>query len=358
MCEGALALPPHAGGNFLPAASRTNTPPLGPTKTARPFVSFCNVFLSAADICTIVFALYVDNVFFSPSAMRVIHIDKQSHLIINKYITLKMDTHSCNDLLEAASGGHESCVRELLAAGVNPNVGDDYGNTPLHRAAYNGHEACVRVLIAAGADPNVGDDYGNTPLLEATWNGHEACVAFLIAAGADPNVVVGDYGNTPLYQAAWDGHEACVRVLIAAGADPNVIDYYGSTPLHRAASEGHESCVRELLASGADPNVADKTGETPLQCAVRQERTGCVKILIIRILTDRSLTDAEWDLITTVMNIGPLLPIVLALYGRDAAAKLVSRLPEDKRKVLETVAMCLSRFVSRDLIEPILVRCA
>ena len=44
--------------------------------------------------------------------------------------------------------------------------------------------------------------------------------------------------------------------------------------------------------------------------------------------------------------------------GRDEAAKLVSRLPEDKRKVLETVAMCLSRFVSRDLIEPILVRCA
>jgi cytohesin len=206
-------------------------------------------------------------------------------------------------------------------------------------------------------DPNVVDDYGYTPLLEATWNGHDACIQTLVESGANPNVV-NDYGNTPLYQASWNGHEACVRVLLAAGADPNVVDYYGSTPLHPAASEGHESCVRELLASGADPNVADKTGETPLQCAVRQERTGCVKILIIRILTDRSLTDAEWDLITTVMNIGYLLPIVLARYGRDAAAKLVSRLPEDKRKVLETVAMCLSRFVSRDLIEPILVRCA
>ena len=136
------------------------------------------------------------------------------------------------------------------------------------------------------------------------------------------------------------------------------MDNHGYAPLLWATWNGHDSCVRELLASGADPNVADKTGETPLQCAVGQERTGCVKILIICILTDRSLADAEWDLITTVMNIGPLLPIVLARYGRDAAAKLVSRLPEDKRKVLETVAMCLSRFVSRDLIEPILVRCA
>ena len=124
-----------------------------------------------------------------------------------------------------------------------------------------------------------------------------------------------------------------------------------------AACKDHDSCVRELLASGADPNVAEKTGETPLQCAVRQERAGCVKILIIRILTERALADAEWDLITTVMNIGPLLPIVLARYGRDAAAKLVSRLPEDKRKVLETATMCLSRCLPRELVCMIAIRC-
>ena len=43
--------------------------------------------------------------------------------------------------------------------------------------------------------------------------------------------------------------------------------------------------------------------------------------------------------------------------GRDAAAKLVARLPKEKQKVLETAAMCLSRVVLRDVAEQILVRC-
>ena len=47
----------------------------------------------------------------------------------------------------------------------------------------------------------------------------------------------------------------------------------------------------------------------------------------------------------------------MARDGRDAAAKLVSKLPEEKKKVLETVAMCLSRVVLRDVAEQILVRC-
>ena len=233
-----------------------------------------------------------------------------------------MDAHACNDLVKAASEGHDACVWEFLAAGADPNVVTNYGNTPLHLAAYNGHEACVRVLIAAGVDPNVVDDYGYTPLLEATWNGHEACVRVLVAAGADPNVV-NDYGNTPLYQAAWDGHEACVRVLIAAGADPNAVNVGGNTPLQIAVEKGHRECA---------------------------------KILAVRVLADRDLTDDEWDLIPVDSDIGHLLPVVMDRDGRDAAAKLVALLPKEKQKVLETAAMCLSRFVSRDVAEQIMVK--
>jgi len=48
---------------------------------------------------------------------------------------------------------------------------------------------------------------------------------------------------------------------------------------------------------------------------------------------------------------------VMTRDGRDAAAKLVSKLSEEQQKVLETATMCLSRFVSRDVAEQILVRC-
>ena len=74
-------------------------------------------------------------------------------------------------------------------------------------------------------------------------------------------------------------------------------------------------------------------------------------------LADRSLTDDEWELVPVDSDIGYLLPVVMTRDGRDAAAKLVARLPKEKQKVLETVMMCLSRVVLSDVAEQILVRC-
>ena len=128
-------------------------------------------------------------------------------------------------------------------------------------------------------------------------------------------------------------------------------------PLHRAALGGHEACVRVLIAAGADPNVVNVGGNTPLQIAVEKGHRECAKILAVRVLADRDLTDDEWDLIPVDSDIGHLLPVVMDRDGRDAAAKLVSKLPAEKQKVLETATMCLSRFVSRDVAEQILVRC-
>ena len=234
-----------------------------------------------------------------------------------------MDTHSCNDLLKAASEGHEACVRKLLAAGADPNIANNYGNTPLHGAAHTVHEACVATLLAAGADPNVVNVNGDTPLLEATMRGHEACVATLIAAGANPNVV-----NTD-----------------------------GKTLLHSAVCSGHEACVRALIDTGADLNAVDDYGKTLLQLAVEKGRKKCAHTLVIRMLADRALTGDEWDIVPPDSDIGYLLPVVMTRDGRDASAKLVSKLPAVKRKVLETAAMCLSRVVLRDVAEQIMVRC-
>ena len=78
----------------------------------------------------------------------------------------------------------------------------------------------------------------------------------------------------------------------------------------------------------------------------------------MRTLSDRALTDHEWDLVPPDSDVGRLLPVVLARDGQDAAARLVSRLPDQTRRVLATAAMCLSRRIPRDLIDPILVHCA
>jgi len=97
----------------------------------------------------------------------------------------------------AAWSGDTEAVKEFLAAGVNVNEKDEYGNTPLHRAAYYGHKEIVELLIAKGADVNAKTKGGRTPLREAAAYGHKEIAELLIANGADVNAKdVG--GETPL----------------------------------------------------------------------------------------------------------------------------------------------------------------
>jgi ABC-type phosphate/phosphonate transport system substrate-binding protein len=153
------------------------------------------------------------------------------------------------------------------------------------------------------------------------------------------------------------GYKACVATLIAAGADPNAVNNHGYASLHWAVYNNHEACVAALIATGADPNIVNNLRQTPLQIAVKKGRRECAKLIAVHVLADRDLTDDEWGLVPPDSDIGHLLPVVMTRDGRDAAAKLVARLPKEKQKVLETAAMCLSRFVSRDVAEQIMVRC-
>ena len=234
-----------------------------------------------------------------------------------------MDTHSCNDLLEAAREGHDECVERLIVAGADLNVVNAYGQTPLHIAACMGQDTLCKTLIEAGADV----------------------------------IVVNVYGQTPLHQAAYMGQNPVCKTLVAAGGDPNIANNHGWTPLHSAILNCSNATIRALIAAGGDPDIADIRGRTPLQLAVEKSNKECVKVMIECILTKRALEDDEWGLVPTDFDIGYLLSVVMTRDGRDAAAKLVARLPEVTRKVLETATMCLSRFVSRDVAEQILVRC-
>ena len=202
------------------------------------------------------------------------------------------------------------------------------------------------------------DTHSCNSLNLAVYNKHESCVRALLAAGADPDInIATHYVMTPLHFASSIGHDACVRTLLGGGANPNVAGFSGWTPLHDAVNKGHVACVRTLLGFGANPNVVDDFGFSPLYWASWKGHKECAKIVAVRVLEDRSLTDDEWDLVPLGSDIGHLLPVVMIRDGRDAAAKLVSKLPEQKRYVLETATMCLSRVVLRDVAEQILVRC-
>ena len=147
------------------------------------------------------------------------------------------------ELVFAADRGDLQAVRELLAAGADPNSNDGDWNA-LTASSMRGHLRVVQELLNSGADPNVAVR-GNTALLSAAGEGRLPVVQILLAWGADPN------RETILYAAAYSNgpdYLEVVRALLAAGADPNIRGGEGKIALYGG---GRLPVVRELLTPAA-----------------------------------------------------------------------------------------------------------
>ena len=66
----------------------------------------------------------------------------------------------------------------------NPDIRDEYGETPLMRAAWLGYTPIVRDLIEMGADVHARDVYGRTPMMYAQEQRNQGAIALLLEAGA------------------------------------------------------------------------------------------------------------------------------------------------------------------------------
>jgi ankyrin repeat protein len=87
----------------------------------------------------------------------------------------------------AAAEGNIEAVIQHLANGVDANVKNDFGFTPLLKAAQFGRREVAELLIAKGADVSVKDKFGRTPLHCAVDEDQTEVAELLIAAGADVN---------------------------------------------------------------------------------------------------------------------------------------------------------------------------
>lgn len=99
--------------------------------------------------------------------------------------------------------------------------------TPLHMGGVP--DELVIWLVEKGLDINIPDYYGATPLYRQATMGRDT-VKLLLELGADigkPNT----YGETPLHVAAEFFHPKTVKLLIDKGADVNAKNDMGRTPL-------------------------------------------------------------------------------------------------------------------------------
>lgn len=143
------------------------------------------------------------------------------------------------------------------------------GWSPLAEASHHARPECVRLLLEAGSDANIGN-HDNTPLHLALWPTDEyrrvedqvEVMRLLLGAGASVNAK-GPDERTPLSAACQWGSLPLVRVLIDAGADVDSRTWggegsdkeFGYTNLMLSVAFGGDDnldVVTALIEAGAD----------------------------------------------------------------------------------------------------------
>lgn len=192
---------------------------------------------------------------------------------------------SVTPLMLAAARGNADMLRNLLAAGADPEAPDWMAATALFHAVRGGSLACVGALLDAGADINARDSRYSTPLLCAVELSSTAMADALLARGAAMTHrarLVRNIGETScktedadfvdedgpcrrtmgsphlervpepaLLLAVCKGLDDMAELLIDYGADVNFVAANGDTALAKANELGHHAIVERLLAHGA-----------------------------------------------------------------------------------------------------------
>ena len=179
----------------------------------------------------------------------------QNHLPSDKY----------KEALESAGGRITGCE------------GQD--KTPLHYAAHKNAEA-VRFILSKGVDPNIPDERGLTPLHYSIWSGNLEATTALLKAGADPNLA-NELGETPVQEVLLEGNKDLFQILVdEGGMDVSKKDTKGRNLIHHAASAAtHNKHIIEALSDmGVSPTEKDYEGNTPLHYALSDE--GNIEVLL------------------------------------------------------------------------------
>ncbi|KAI0479700.1 hypothetical protein F4859DRAFT_513201 [Xylaria cf. heliscus] len=204
------------------------------------------------------------------------------------------------EAVRGASSRHNKCVRELLAAGVDPNLQTKRtGQTPLHiavqHANFKGYTNLIWLLLSNHADANLRDRSDESPLAKLFTGAADSgplethkrgALILLLKEGASPNFTMSGTGSTPLHLAVRRQDKISVAMLLHMGARVDAKTTGGTTALVMTANQfragelgaDHAEVLDHLLQYGAHVDErAGVQGRTALHWAVV---AGCAQAVV------------------------------------------------------------------------------
>jgi len=221
------------------------------------------------------------------------------------------------DLLAEAAFSNFDRVHELLDEGLNPNLKDTTGYTPMIYAVKSNRLDTVTKLLEAGADPDMQENDGWCALLFAVVSRNMNMIQLLAEHGANPfvendkNMSPMKYcsdneengmlsmlqASLPVYEKYKEEREAKrkmgkklllsakegaiddLKELIGMGVALDTKDMHGWTALTYASGVGNVECVKMLLEANANPNIEENDGWTPIMFAAYRGHDDIVDLL-------------------------------------------------------------------------------
>jgi uncharacterized protein len=188
----------------------------------------------------------------------------------------------------------------MLLAGAFGGVHAD-DNEEFFIATKLDNDRTVRQLLAAGFDPNTPSPKGDIALVLAMKEEAPKVAAVLLAHPKLQIDATNQAGETALMMAALRGSEEWVLRLIRSGAQVNRV---GWTPLHYAASGAETKLVALLLDKGADIEAPSPNGTTALMMAARYGAQDSALLLLTRGAKARTKNMAGLDAVEFARGAG------------------------------------------------------
>lgn len=220
---------------------------------------------------------YMSEVYLEPPVFNIETITEEGDFVtVTGEISLKNKTGNYDHYTYCDNWRFKNGKMEELKAFVikKKSISNDHPSlnqtvaTPLEDAIYKNDLATVKALLEIGLDVDLPNSKGLTPLMLASGFGHTELVELLISKGANVLTIDPNMGATALHKAAQSGNTFIIQLLLEKGAFIDLQSpIIGNSALMDAILYKQQDAVKILLENGARIELRNNFHESALDIA-------------------------------------------------------------------------------------------